>query len=588
MSVPGEDRVTLTNVTLTANEASGNSIDGLFSEGGVATAVNMIIANGDGSANCNVIAGANAALTSLGNNIDNGTTCALDATGDLSNTDPELGPLQNNGGPTLTRALQAGSPAIDAGNSEQEVCPTTDQRGTERPQGAACDIGAFERVDTTGGDVAPEALTIDGPTEGEVDVTYSFTASVVPTDTTTPVTYTWTVEDQDDIIVSAGISNTQEYSWNDTGNKNIFVVADNGIGEPVSNTLIIDIDPAGTVPVSITAVNLTGPATGEAGQRLTFRATVEPNNATTPVTYTWVVDEQEPITVNASNSRNNQQRYTWTLTGTKTLTVTADNGLGEPVTDTLTIDITPQQVDPVELEQVTIDGPPVGEIEAEYSFTAAVEPENATTPVTYVWEADEQETITSTADLSNSQRYTWSLTGTKTLTVTASNGVGAAVTDTFQIDIRTFQRTTTITPGQAADFRPAGDVDINFPAGSFEVTATITYTPSITVTPPEDTVVVRQFTLLGTNEQGEPITQTSTPYTITLSYTAAELEALGLVPEDLQLFAWDGEQWIEVPITAATTLASIQTVNLTQFVLIGPAQAEFRVYLPRVVRITGL
>ncbi len=81
---------------------------------------------------------------SLGHNIDTDGSCFLRAAGDRAKTDPELGPLADNGGPTRTRALLAGSPAIDAGSAEG--CPKADQRGTARPQGAACDIGAFERV----------------------------------------------------------------------------------------------------------------------------------------------------------------------------------------------------------------------------------------------------------------------------------------------------------------------------------------------------------------------------------------------------------------------------------------------------------
>ena len=56
--------------------------------------------------------------------------------------DPKLGPLADNGGPTLTMALLPGSPAIDAGNTS--LAPTTDQRGFPRPAGLAADIGAFE------------------------------------------------------------------------------------------------------------------------------------------------------------------------------------------------------------------------------------------------------------------------------------------------------------------------------------------------------------------------------------------------------------------------------------------------------------
>ena len=57
--------------------------------------------------------------------------------GDVTGLDPALGPLQDNGGPTLTRALQAGSPAIDAGNPSGCVGPNgvpliADQRGALR------------------------------------------------------------------------------------------------------------------------------------------------------------------------------------------------------------------------------------------------------------------------------------------------------------------------------------------------------------------------------------------------------------------------------------------------------------------------
>jgi hypothetical protein len=56
--------------------------------------------------------------------------------------DPKLGPLQDNGGPTLTQALRLDSPAIDSGGASG--CLATDQRGVARPEGVACDIGAYE------------------------------------------------------------------------------------------------------------------------------------------------------------------------------------------------------------------------------------------------------------------------------------------------------------------------------------------------------------------------------------------------------------------------------------------------------------
>ena len=79
-----------------------------------------------------------------------GTGCPSDGTGDLTTTTPAsvLSPtLANNGGPTFTHALLAGSPAINAGNpadpgSVDRACALLDQRGFTRPD--RCDIGAYE------------------------------------------------------------------------------------------------------------------------------------------------------------------------------------------------------------------------------------------------------------------------------------------------------------------------------------------------------------------------------------------------------------------------------------------------------------
>lgn len=87
-----------------------------------------------------------AGSTSLGYNIFSDETYSLTQATDHPSTDPKLGPLQNNGGPTFTRALLVGSPAIDAGDCARSdgTMITSDQRGILRPRGNACDIGAFE------------------------------------------------------------------------------------------------------------------------------------------------------------------------------------------------------------------------------------------------------------------------------------------------------------------------------------------------------------------------------------------------------------------------------------------------------------
>jgi len=97
--------------------------------------VNTIIAYNSPS-NCSGTTG------DAGHNLSSDASCAFTSSGSVNNTDPKLGPLAENGGPTLTMALLPGSPAIDAGNTS--LAPATDQRGFPRPAGLAADIGAFE------------------------------------------------------------------------------------------------------------------------------------------------------------------------------------------------------------------------------------------------------------------------------------------------------------------------------------------------------------------------------------------------------------------------------------------------------------
>ncbi len=142
--------LTMTSVTISANSSPiANEGSGITNRG-VLTARNAIVANNIGPAgNCGGPPGTGRAIASAGHNLDSGNTCGFASIGDLTNTDPRLGPLQDNGGATFTHALLAGSPAIDAG--DPAGCPATDQRGVARPQGAACDIGAYETASSPPG-----------------------------------------------------------------------------------------------------------------------------------------------------------------------------------------------------------------------------------------------------------------------------------------------------------------------------------------------------------------------------------------------------------------------------------------------------
>ena len=90
-------------------------------------------------------------ITSFGYNLssDNGGG-VLTGPGDQINTNPMLGPLQNNGGPTFTHALLTGSPAINAGDPGFTPPPAYDQRGPgfDRVVNGRIDIGAFEAQTT--------------------------------------------------------------------------------------------------------------------------------------------------------------------------------------------------------------------------------------------------------------------------------------------------------------------------------------------------------------------------------------------------------------------------------------------------------
>jgi uncharacterized repeat protein (TIGR02543 family) len=166
--------VQLTNTTLSGNQAergggiersAGNTLlravtmagntalrgSGILFNGARAiysVATGLIMANVPASQNCALSTGsgafgANDRLSTPGANLESGQGCHLQSS-DLSNTNPLLAPLANNGGPTQTRALLPGSPAVDRYTGAD--CPSTDQRAYKRAAGAACDIGSFEQA----------------------------------------------------------------------------------------------------------------------------------------------------------------------------------------------------------------------------------------------------------------------------------------------------------------------------------------------------------------------------------------------------------------------------------------------------------
>jgi hypothetical protein len=166
------DVLSITNSTMTANSARGG---GAIFNAGTATLVNDTIAGNFGGVDANknplgggladegpgsytltntIVSGnthgdchkwSGGIFTSGGHNIDGDGTCSLTDPTDKPSTDPHLATLALNApGQTKTMAIGATSAAYNAAGAA--ACPATDQRGVSRPQGSACDIGAYELV----------------------------------------------------------------------------------------------------------------------------------------------------------------------------------------------------------------------------------------------------------------------------------------------------------------------------------------------------------------------------------------------------------------------------------------------------------
>jgi hypothetical protein len=156
VEVNNSSTATMLNVTVADNTGAIGGGIRVFTNSTL-NITNSLVANNPAGGDCSYLGTVN----SGGGNLDSDGTCGAE----FPNTNPLLGPLADNGGPTQTHALLAGSPAIDAGDNA--ACPATDQRGFPRNDGA-CDIGAYERgrqppgpdEDVSEGTVGPDGLTL--------------------------------------------------------------------------------------------------------------------------------------------------------------------------------------------------------------------------------------------------------------------------------------------------------------------------------------------------------------------------------------------------------------------------------------------
>lgn len=183
--------------------------------------------------------------------------------------------------------------------------------------------------------------------------------------------------------------------------------------------------------VDLSGVVIDGPTEGQVGEEYTFSADVSPINASEPITYIWEATGQIPIT--HTGGVNDVVALSWMEEGTKTITVTALNP-GSVVADTHIVSVNVIQEDGP--ESVNISGPVIGIVGIEQVYQARVEPITTTLPITYVWQASGQETVTQTGGLTDTVSYTWYEPGEQIINLLAMNAMGEVAT-TFSTTVLT-------------------------------------------------------------------------------------------------------------------------------------------------------
>jgi CSLREA domain-containing protein len=135
--------VLLNSSTVIGNTATGSGGGISTASGGGVSATYVLLSNNHhGGTPSNCLNSGSGVINSMNYNLSDDATCATFVfPQDRANTTAGISPLlADNGGPTKTHALLAGSAALDAGAAQQ--CPMTDQRGASRI--GLCDIGAYE------------------------------------------------------------------------------------------------------------------------------------------------------------------------------------------------------------------------------------------------------------------------------------------------------------------------------------------------------------------------------------------------------------------------------------------------------------
>jgi uncharacterized repeat protein (TIGR01451 family) len=400
--------LTLSNSTLSGNSAS--SLGGAaFVDSGAVLNIEQSSFNGSGAALSNGIYSSLSTVNlkntilnnsrcdensdagpstwnALGDNLDSASSCAnLFASNVTPNATVRLGPLADNGGTTQTHALLPGSPAIDAVTSCTRISQsviTVDQRDIARPQGAACDIGAFEsRGFTLGiGGGNNQSAAPGMPFAHPLNVTVTPNAGGEPVDGgvvlfTAPVAGASASLAPNPAIISAGSASTIATA-NATAGSYVVAADTAGSSTGVSFTLT-------NLQPTTTTITAHVPVPSVVGEPYLVSVNVAAVSASPLGTVTISNGEAScgPIPVSAIASPNSTASCALTSSsaGSKTLTASftaTGGGFGDSISDGVTHQVNPAAT------SISVSGPPRGRINtaASYSFALSVDAPGAGTP----------------------------------------------------------------------------------------------------------------------------------------------------------------------------------------------------------------
>lgn len=261
--------------------------------------------------------------------------------------------------------------------------------------------------------ISPTAITVSGALTGVTNVAYGFVATVTPITVTTPVTYHWQATDHPTVPNLGTQQSSYTFNWTTAGQKVITVTAFNE-GAQVSTTHTITI--AAVAPLSATIDGPTFLATGAIG---TFQVTAAPITTTTPITYHWQQANVSPV-IHTGGIRDSRL-LAWGMAGVQTITVTLANEAGSvTATHTVTVERTPPLT-------VTLNAPLTTMVALSATVRAQVQPTNASSPLTYTWQATDQQPLTHTTGFSDTVVYRWTKPGLVTIALQVRNNAGMVV-----------------------------------------------------------------------------------------------------------------------------------------------------------------